>query len=214
MSLLLISTASIWLVSILYNLYDLKFPSHFVGDMYGYEVIFRVIVLAAVSAIFLAGVACLHFAKAANSSYKFALGTFFCLTASIISLFMGMSVFHGRQLDETRKTYFNLNNENLLKIIRNKRDRYAIHPIFVKNDSETLPTLSKILMDESIDLHCRCEAAHFLGQLNDGEAKKALQYAITSQKDEELHVAINRAIEAIDGRSQQTTPDHGPVTLH
>jgi ABC-type antimicrobial peptide transport system permease subunit len=193
----------IGLSSIAYFLYDLKYPDHFVGDMYGLEVMVRAFILLAASLPMIIGLGLRVIGRKRNSNHLITAGFAMVILSSSILLYMAIGVSGSRNKDEMRKTYAHKSIDELLKIAREQKDEYAIYAIMEKKDPAAVLPLCEILLDEKADVKLRMESAHALGEIDGEGARKALAKALGQSKNQYLTRSINYALEAIDRRENK-----------
>ena len=79
-----IAALAVGVASAGYNAYDLKYPGHFVGDMYGLEVMFRVIVTACAGGPLLLGIPLLAWGIARRAPRARTAGAVIVMIASVL----------------------------------------------------------------------------------------------------------------------------------
>jgi hypothetical protein len=189
----------IGLSSVLYYIYDLIYPNHFVADMYGMEVLFRVSILIMIAVPMLLGILLIAVGLNKRQSNLIKTGTVVASICFLVLIVLSTNVYFSRRADEIRKTYPHKSTDELIKIALNKNDQYAIYEIISRKDSSAVPALCQILLDENQNEKLRIESAHALGQIGGDIARDALEKALTrSKKNSFLTDTIKYAIEAID----------------
>jgi hypothetical protein len=185
----------------LYYIYDLMYPNHFVGDMYGLEMIVRLSWLCgAAGPMFLGGV--LLFLDWRKKLHRWrVLGTALVIVSSVILVVMTVDVVQSRRLDEIRKGYPAMSIAELLAIAREQKDQHALYPLITKPDPQAVPGLTQILFDENEQRNLRYSAAEALGRIGNEDAQKALVMARDSSPDKYFKEYIGRIIE--NDRSRQ-----------
>jgi len=196
LSLVLVMTG---LLSILYYIYDLIYPNHFVADMYGLEVMFRVSIVVIISLPLFIGLLLTVIGRKKKNDTLTKIGLFLANICSIVLILLSINVYFSRHKDEIRKTYPQKTTDELIRIALNKKDQYAIYEIIARKDSSAVPALCQILLDENQDGKLRIESAHALGQIGGDIARDALKKALTrSKKNSFLTDTIKYAIEDIE----------------
>lgn len=195
---LFVVLTAIALVSILYYFYDLKYPNHFVGDMYGIEVVSRVYILLMIILLLLIGMILIVIGRNKKNTIIAKTGIIISISFSLILLLMSINVYFSRQKDEIRKTYTNKSTDELIKIVLKEKDQYALYPIIERKDSAAVPALCELLLDENQNVNLRIISAGALGQIGGDMARNALDKAITQSKNSYLLDAIRFAKETID----------------
>ena len=97
---LFIGLIIIGLFSILYSLYDLKYPNHFVGDMYGIEVMFRVFILLVITFLLFIGMVLIVIGWNKKNNNITMTGIVISIIFSLILFLMSMSVYFSRHKDD------------------------------------------------------------------------------------------------------------------
>jgi hypothetical protein len=188
---------TIGLLSIFYYLYDLKYPNHFVGDMYGLELMFRGFILSIAALILFIGIALMLTKKNKNQKISFLIGFWLIIFSTSLLIFMSVKVSLSRHKDEVRKTYNLKSVDELIRIAIEERDQYAIYALIEKQDSTAVPPLCEILFEKKQDLNIRMESAHALSQLGGEVARNALDKATVEIKNAHLLKTIQLAQKSI-----------------
>lgn len=183
------------LLATAYNLYDLKYPSHFVGDMYGYEVLFRLAVLAVTAGPMLIAAILLLVGRRMRNRAVGRVGGLVITIASIILVVLAVNIAHGRHLDDIRKGYPKKSIEELVRIAREEKDIAAIDAIMMKRDPGAVPALREILLDASELAQLRYAAAHALGNIGGDEAREALEKGLEESNNTYLTETIGHALD-------------------
>jgi hypothetical protein len=192
---------SLGILASLHYIYDLRYPSHFVGDMYGLEVIARVSWLcSAAGPMFFGGVLLFLDWRKKTRRWRI-LGMALVIVPSTILVAMAVDVVQSRRLDEIRKGYPEKSVAELLAIAREQKDQHAIYPLIAKPDAAALPGLAQILLDENEQGSLRYSAAEALGRIGNEDAQKALVIARDSSTDKYFKEHIGRIIDNM--RSKQ-----------
>jgi hypothetical protein len=187
----------IGLLSIIYYLYDLKYPNHFVGDMYGLELMVRGFILSIAALILFIGLILMLTKKNKNQKISSLIGFWLIIFSSSVLIFMSVKVSLSRHKDEIRKTYNLKPVDELIRIATEERDQYAIYALIAKKDSTAVPPLCEILFDEKQDLNIRMESAHALSQIGGKGARNALDKAMVEIKNVHLLETIQFAQKSI-----------------
>jgi len=186
---------SIGLASLVYCLYDLRWPGHFVGDMYGLEVMVRLVPLAACGGFMLLGALAVKLGRSRQSIAASLVGGLLVVSSATALVFMALGVAASRQQDTVRRTYPLLSTTELLRIARERKDQFAIDELLVRKDPSSTPGLRDILLDESEQMNLRICAAHALGEIGGDETKAALETARQDARGVDLRTAIDYALQ-------------------
>lgn len=181
--------------AVLYYGYDLKYPHHFVGDMYGIEVLFRLSVLCLTAGSMLLGGVILAVGRRKKIRRLIRVGTLVVAASSFVLVAMAGGVSHSRYMDEVRKTYSEKSVEDLLAIAKGQKDRHALDQLMIRADPRAVPGLVSILVDETQPGNLRYVSAEALGRIGGDEARSALEQARDSSMDEHLKQSLNRMIQ-------------------
>ncbi|MBI5568435.1 MAG: HEAT repeat domain-containing protein [Desulfomonile tiedjei] len=204
-----IALVALGLLGLCYYLYDLKYPNHFVGDMYGMEVIHRVGLLFFPVIALIVGGSIVAFSRRKNISPLRSLGFGLLLAGTACVLALSLSVFQSRRLDDIRKGYPAKSVSQLIQIARDSKDMYALDALIMKRDPTAVRPLGEMLDDPNEETRMRHVAAHALGQLGGEEAKAALEKAQSRVSDADLKRAIEFALEAVVRAGSITTVPMG-----
>jgi hypothetical protein len=185
----------------LYYIYDLRYPSHFVGDMYDLEAIARVSWLCGAAGPMFIGAILLFLDWRKKSRRWRILGMALVIVSSIILVAMAVDVVQSRRLDEIRRGYPEKSIAELLAIAREQKDQHALYPLIAKPDPKAVPGLAQILLDENEQGSLRYCAAEALGRIGNEDAQKALVIARDSSTDKYFKEHIGRIIDNM--RSEQ-----------
>jgi len=180
-------------ISLACCIYDLVWPGHFVGDMYGLEVICRLIVLVPAGSVMLLGLAVAERGWSKRSRVARVAGSVLVVLSVIGLGSMAAGVVVSRHQDAVRAGYPSLSTAELLRIAREEKDQFAIDALLVKKDPAAVPGLREILLDESEHGNLRHCAAHALGEIGTDEARVALEQARRDIHDPNLRIAIDDA---------------------
>jgi len=179
----------------LYYIYDLSYPSHFVGDMYGLEVLARLTWLCSAAGPMFLG-AILLFLNWRKKTRRWPIaGMVLVIVPSVILIAMAVDVVQSRRLDEVRKGYPEKSIAELLAIAREQKDQHALYPLITKPDPAAVPGLAQILLDENERGNLRYLAAEALGRIGNEEAEKALAKALAKTPDSYMNQYFREAIE-------------------
>jgi len=182
-------------LALLYAVYDLRYPSHFVGDMYGLEVIFRLVMLVGAVAPMLFGALLLTWGSRKEIRNFRILGAVVIVVSSSVLIANAVTIAQSRQLDRIREGYPAKSVEELLAIARDQKDQHAIDTLAVKADPASVPGLALILLNENERGNLRYCAAQALARIGSEDARAALGRARDSSKDEYFKGLISQIIE-------------------
>jgi hypothetical protein len=178
-----------------YDIYDLKYPSHFVGDMYGMEVLWRLSFLALAAGGLLLGWILVAIGRKRKSVVQGLSGTAIVIIASLVVAFIGIDVARSRHTDAAREEYPQKTVHELTRIAREGKDQHALYAIMMKRDSAAVAAFSEILLDENEDPRLRYVAAHALGEIGGEAARAALTKARSLSGEAALQQMIDHALE-------------------
>jgi len=200
------------LISMGYCLYDLVWPGHFVGDMYGLEVMVRLVLLVPAGGILLLGMAVAESGRFMGPKVARLAGSLLVILSAMVLVAMSANVVVSRHQDAVRAAYPSLSTAELFRIAREEKDQFAIDALLVRKDPAAVPGLRNILLDENEYGNLRVSAAHALGEIGTDEARAALEAARKGVHDEYLRIAIDYALQTRmgDGRSCSATPSTQP----
>ena len=170
-------------LSAAYIIYDIACPNHFVGDMYGLEVLFR-LPLVAIPTVLLLGVAIVLslFLNRLSTGGRLS-GSLVALALAFILLVLALYTARSRSVWAAREAYPNRSVEELLRLAREKNDQFAIDALGIKRDPAAVPGLLELLLDETKIPSLRIVSAHALGLFRDESATTALKEAKTRVRD-------------------------------
>lgn len=188
------------ILAFIYCLYDLKYPSHFVGDMYGIEVLARLSWVCAAAIPMFIGTLLLFLNRQRKARRWRRFGMAFTIVSSAIMVAMAVDVVQSRRLDEVRKSYPEKSIAELLSIAKEQKDQHAIYPLITRADPAAVPGLAEILLDDDEPGNLRSCAAEALGRIGNEDAQKALLKARDSAGDEYLKKSVGRIIEDVRSR--------------
>jgi len=183
------------ILALIYAVYDLRYPSHFVGDMYGMEVIARVGLLCGVTAGMLLGSVLLFWGSRKAIRNLGILGAVVIVVSSSVLIANAIGIVQSRQLDRIRASYPAKSIEELLAIARDKKDQHAVDALAARADPASVPGLALILLDENERHNLRYCAAQALARIGNEDAREALSKARDSSKDEYFNGLISQIIE-------------------
>lgn len=165
------------LLAAVYYGYDIMYPNHFVGDMYGLEVMYRVAVLVMIAVPAAIGLLLAVIGRMKKQNKLARIGHILISAASVVLIFLSVNVYYSRHKDDIRKTYSLKSTDELISIALNEKDQFAIYEIIARNDTSAITALCLILLDTNQDDRLRLEAAHALGQLGGDSSRVALEKA-------------------------------------
>lgn len=187
------------IVSSLYYLYDIAYPNHFVGDMYGMEVLFRLFLLGSMALPLFIGFSMIIIGNKKHRNRLRLIGTYMSGICAIILVFMAANTGLSRHEDNVRKTYPQKSTEELIEIAIKKDDPHAIYEIIKRKDATAVPMLSQILLDQNQSAKIRIPCANALGQIGGKDARAALEKALTmDEKNRYLTDTIHYALKQTD----------------
>jgi hypothetical protein len=190
------------IMAAVYCLYDLKYPSHFVGDMYGIEVLARLSWVCGTATPMFIGTVLLFLDRQRIARRRRWLGMAFVIVPSVILLAMAVYVVQSRHLDEIRKSYPEKSIDELLSIAKERKDQHAIYPLITRADPAAVPGLAEILLDANEPGNLRSCAAEALGRIGNEEARKALVKARDSSSDQYFKEHVVRILDNARSRPQ------------
>jgi hypothetical protein len=182
-----------------YHAFDIRYPNHFVGDMYGMEIMWRVSVLILICLPLCIGLLMTVIGWKKEQPKLTDAGLILAAFCSVALLVLAFNVYRSRAVDDIRKTYPQKSTAKLIRIAAEEKDQFALYEIIVRKDTSAVPALISLLLDEQQDAKIRLEAAHALGQLGGQEARAALEKAAAmSRGDRYLRKTIRYSLENID----------------
>lgn len=194
----------IGLLSGAYYIYDLKCPNHFVGDMYGLEVMARALILFAGFVPLFIGLLMLAIGWKRKNRKLTNGGLILSDICSVFLILLSVNVFLSRFQDNIRKTYPQKSTDELVRIALDNNDQYAIYEIIARKDSSAIPALSNILLDKNQNARLRIESAHALGQIGGYDARASLEKALgLSDVNSYLTETIKYSIDNIDRNNEE-----------
>lgn len=179
----------------LFFIYDLKYPNRFVGDMYGMEVAFRLVVLCAVVGAMLIGSVLLAIGCSKKEARLRILGSVIVIASSLALIALAASTVHSRHLNEKRKAYPEKSVDELLAIVREEKDQHAVDALMIRADPAAVPGLALILLNENERRNLRYCAAQALARIGGDNARTALDKARNSSGDAYFKEFLDRMIE-------------------
>ena len=192
-------------ISIGYCLYDLAYPGHFVGDMYGLEVIVRLATLCVPSVLLLvAGVGAQARWVRERRWLHLGMVAFMALPLLMLANLAG-DVAASREQDRIRAGYPLKSTDELLRIAHAEKDTFAVYELLARKDPAAVPGLCDILLDEEEGLALRDSAAHALGEIGGQEARSTLEKVQAGCPEGSLRTAVDYALEVRIG--QRSGPD-------
>jgi hypothetical protein len=182
-----------------YYAFDIRYPNHFVGDMYGMEVMWRGSVFIMTCLPLCVGLLLAIIGWKKEKRTLTNAGLVLADVCSLALLLLTLNVYHSRAVDDIRKTYPQKSTVELLRIAEEKKDQFAIYEIIARKDASAIPALSSLLLDGQQDARIRLEAAHALGQLGGHEALITLEKAAAmAGGNRYLRETIRYSLENID----------------
>ncbi|MCA1961044.1 MAG: HEAT repeat domain-containing protein [Desulfomonile sp.] len=185
------------ILALLYIAYDLKYPNHFVGDMYSLEVMFRLVVLSSAAGPMLIGAVLFFLGRHKNVRRWLTLGTTVTTVSSTILIAMSIGVAHSRHMDEVRKTYPQKSVEELLAIAKGEKDQHAVDQLIIRADPAAVPGLASIVTDDKEPGYLRYVAAEALARIGNDDARMVLEKARDSCKDAWFKEILSRLVDDV-----------------
>lgn len=202
------------LLSIALYVYDLMFPNHFVGDMYGLEVMIRFFYLAVVVVPMIIGSTMLRISNQKKRQGLRIIWNILVILPALILFIMALEVVWSRHIWEIRQRYPSRSTQELLQLAAGKKDQFAIEALQLKRDPASVPGLCQILLNESELSNLRICAAHALGEIGGEAAKAALEDVLSRSPNEYLQTACEYAlytrmkvVRQPEGSSEDTSPN-------
>jgi hypothetical protein len=188
------------LLALGYNLYDLAYPGHFVGDMYGMEVMARAMYFIPPGGMMMLGAILLWVSRHKRSRDLCIASVILAIVSAAILTAEAAGVFHERELDKIHGQYPQRSAAELLRIVREEKDQFAVEALWgkavgEKGDPVSVQALCDILLDKDEESLLRSEAATALGQVGGDKATAVLEKARSETKDPHLIEAIGYALE-------------------
>ena len=190
-----LSCLGVGVVSLACCVYDLARPGHFVGDMYGLEVIVRLTWVVLLACILLVGVLMARLGESRRSRFAGLLGRLLSAGAAVALVLAAMDVVESRRQDALHRTYPSRSTAELLRLAREKQDQFAVDELLVRKDPRSTRGLREILLDEAQPPALRACTAHALGEIGTREARAVLDAARTTAPAGMLRTAIDYALE-------------------
>jgi len=180
-----------------FTLYDLWRPNHFVGDMYGMEVVARLVYWFPFVLVLVVAAAAMWLGY--RKSGRITLAAVVLLTSAACVLFtMAIHTAYMRQVWAQRKTYPDKTVTELLRLARENKDQFAIEALGRKRNPAAVPGLRQIVLDSDEQGALRVCAARALCQIGTSEAREVLNEAAASNPPSYLRDAIKYALEDIE----------------
>ncbi len=187
-----------------YYAFDLRYPNHFVGDMYGLEVMARSVMLLIACLCLAVGLLMTVIGWKKGEGKLLNAGLILADLCSAVLMVLALNVYHSRAIDDRRKTYPHKHTDELIRIAAEEKDQFAMYEILARQDASAVPALIALLLDENQDVRIRLESAHALGQLGGPEARAALEKASAmSGGNRYLTETIRYSIDHIDRHGTQ-----------
>jgi hypothetical protein len=190
-----LSCLGVGVVSLACCVYDLARPGHFVGDMYGLEVLVRLTWVVLLACILLVGVLMARFGESRRSRFAGLLGRLLSAGATVALVLAAMDVVESRRQDALHRTYPSRSTAELLRLAREKQDQFAVDELLVRKDPSSTQGLRDILLDEAQPTALRVCTAHALGEIGTQEARAVLDTARMTAPAGMLRTAIDYALE-------------------
>ena len=181
-------------ISISFYLYDIIFPNHFVGDMYGLEVIYRLFLIVIPAIMFFVGLFLVLRSLIKSRSIGL-VSSILVIVSSILLLSLSGHTLYSRIQWRIRETYPSRSVAELLRIAREEKDQFAMDALLIKKDPSAVPGLSQILLDENEVMPLRVGAAHALGEIGGEDAKNVLEKVKARNPPEMLRIAVEYSLE-------------------
>lgn len=182
----------------LYTLYDLLFPNHFTGDMYGLEATVRAVPLIVAALVFAVGSAlCIRAVLRSQRPSMMALS--FLMVAAIVLVTLAADTARSRHQWATRTSYSAKSIAELLDIARQRDGQFAVYALGSKG-KQAVSGLRDLLLDETASRTVRQVAAQALGNIayaGTPEAVTALEEARTRIGHADVRRAIEYALESV-----------------
>jgi len=191
------------LLALLYHLYDLKCPSHFVGDMYGIEVLFRLLVLLTTAGAMLLGAVLLALGRIRGSKPLETAGSLLVVTLSLVLLALSLGIVRERHKDALRGSYPEKSVEELIHLARSEKEWQAIDALVLKNDPAAVRPLCKMLLESNEDARLHYSAVRALAHFGGEEALAALEQARSMYHGEYYRTTIDYALEELRRKGGQ-----------
>ncbi len=195
-------------IGLAFYLFDLAYPGHFVGDMYGYEVIFRILQVASVIVLGLFGVMLLSFywRNKSKTRLRFA-GHLVIAVAAVLMIVMAVGSGVSRYHDNRREAFYKKDIAELIQIARVHKNPFAIDVIMAKGDTSAVEFLGGILLDRNEAMSLRYRSVQGLAYFGTARSRDILAHARESLEDEYLIKMIDQALETIDQSAGNVVPD-------
>lgn len=181
--------------SLAYSLYDLARPAHFVGDMYGLEVIVRLIWLLPFVVGLVVTTAVVACRRRRGAGWVAGVATVLLAGGLLVQ---ALGVAKTRRQDAVRSTYPGLSTAELLRVARGQGDAYAVYELAGRQDPNAALALQQILVDESVDPSLRICAAQALANGRATDARALLEDAQTQVRDGQVRQAVVDALQRVD----------------
>lgn len=185
----------IGLLSACFVFYDLWRPNHFVGDMYGLEVVVRLVPLLAACIVF--AVAALVLGIGWRKTGRVSWPRLLAVMLAAGALFaIAIVTARSRYVWAQRKTYPDKTVAELLRLATENEDQFAIDALGRKRDPAAVPGLRRILLDQTAELGAlRVSAAWALCHIGTPDARGALEEAEAGNPPAYLQDAIRYALD-------------------
>jgi hypothetical protein len=184
----------------LYVVYDLTFPNRFVGDMYGLEVMFRVVLLFAAAAPMAIGVLLLSVGWRKKLRRPVILGAVVILASSSALVWMAVDAGLSRRQNEIVKSYHEKSVAELLAIARDQKDQHALDALMVRADPAAVSGLTLIVLDTNQPGNLRYVAAQALSRIGGEDARAALEKALDSADEAQFRGHLKLMIQGLKSK--------------
>jgi phage pi2 protein 07 len=173
-----------------YDFHDLRFPGHFIGDMYGFEVMGRLFYLVPILIFALLGFSLFIGGLRNERKGRFWTGSVFLWLSCICLIPLVKDVYDDRQEDALHKTYPQKSVEELTRLVRMDKDQYALDELMIKRTPESIKVVKQVLVDENEKTVLRICAAGWLFQFDDEEIKALLKKTEQTTKNNDLKIFL------------------------
>lgn len=189
-----------------YTIYDLLYPNHKVGDMYGLEVVVRLMYFAPGLGLTLLGGALLTSGWRKSRTARAFIGSILIITSSVLLVGMGVWVAHSRYQWGVWNGYPGKPVPELLRLVREENDHVALDAIAMKHDPASLSALDELMRDENVPVNMRIDAAVLLDQWigKEGEQGEAvLRGVLADCRNEALRLKLEELLQNAEKRKHE-----------